>query len=71
MNDLLSMDNKKKVINTCASSQGAAAVDDLNDFYHLQLEGAEQEELEQQKLLAKRRRRSKIQDVLIDVDELF
>ena len=38
----------------------------------MQLEGAEQEELEARKILTKRRRRiSKIEDVAIDIDALF
>ena len=37
----------------------------------MQLEGADLEELETQKILAKRRKRSKIEDVPIDICALF
>ena len=37
----------------------------------MQLEGADLEEIETQKILAKRRRRPKIEDVSIDISALF
>ena len=37
----------------------------------MQLEGADLEEIETQKILGKRRRRSKIEDVSIDINALF
>ena len=43
-----------------------------SEFDLLQLEGAQQEELEARKILTKRRRRvGKIEDVQIDIDALF
>ena len=77
MNELLNLDNQKNQIKSSmnqgtAVPGGGAHADDDAEFFQLQLDGAEQEEHEQQKILAKRRRRSqKIEDVPIDINYIF